>query len=262
MKRYFLSLFLPLLLCSCLEASVRLHSLIVGDTQSSDIREGTWRDCQSIQQSLKDIAHHLQIPHDETTLLEKKYTTDNIRKWISRIREDDIVFFYYSGHGFRPKKKSDPWPVLSCRRMVRKKSDFIFAKEICSAIKKKHPRLSLIFFDCCNDALKIKSPFNTSTYIPFTPPFPGLQTLFLNTKGMVTACAASPGQPALTCVAGGTIGSLFSISFLKALREEIGDSETQWEYVLERTIPKTFQDSNGRQRPFYKIRVTPIILDQ
>jgi len=253
-------IFIVLLLCSFqLEATPHLRALIVADIRSSDIREGTRYDYQRMQESVKNIAEQLQIPHTQTTLVEKNYTPDEIRKWIKTIQKGEIVLFYYSGHGFRPSKKSDPWPVLACRKLVTKKSYTIPGKEICSSIKKKEPRLSLIFFDCCNDPLHIKSlpPESSQLIIPEQPLLPGLSSLFLNLTGSVTACAASPGQPALTLIGGRTSGSLFSLGLVRSLLEEGEYMCTSWHNVLERTLPDIASMSSGRQRPCYIVDVRP-----
>jgi hypothetical protein len=254
------TLFIILLLYSLqLEATPHLRALIVADIRSSDIREGTRRDYQRMQENIKNIANQLQISHTQTTLIEKNYTPDEIRKWIKTIQKGEIVLFYYSGHGFRPSRKSNPWPVLTCKKVITKKSYVIPGKEICFSIKKKEPRLSLIFFDCCNDPLHIKSPQEESPQfiIPEEPYLPGLTSLFLKLTGSVTACAASPGQPALTLIGGRTTGSLFSLSLIFSLLEEGKQIGTSWSHVLERTIPDIDSISSGRQRPFYNVDVRP-----
>jgi len=251
----FLFLILSLLSPLYLEASPRLRVLIVADIVSRDIREGTSRDYRRIQESVKNIAEALHVPLSQSTLVEKNYTPDKIKNWIRAIRKEDIVLFYYSGHGFRPKKKSIPWPSLACKTVVRKKSHFISGKEIISSVKKRHPRFSLILFDCCNDPLHAKSPTEiTSQFlIPDGIPLPGLATLFLHTRGSVAISAASPGQPALALIGGKTIGSLFSMSFIRSLFEEGQYSDTSWHSVIERALPAIRSGSSERQRPFYKI---------
>ena len=134
-------------------------------------------------------------------------TPENCVQAINMLRisnPEDIIIFYYIGHGGRPSTNSDytrkhPYPQMCMAQFDQGK--FIPLEWVAKQLSTKGARLSVTFGMCCNNIsneISIKdSPNFTSSYshtYMTTNKRRRIQELFLNTKGNVLATSASPGQ--------------------------------------------------------------------
>lgn len=117
---------------------------------------------------------------------------------------DDIIVFYYIGHGGRPSTDSEymhkhPYPQMCLAQ--HDESKFIPLEWVDKMLSSKGARLSVTFGMCCNNvdnsiSIKDEPQFNTNyghTYLSKNK-IARIQELFLNTKGHVIATSASPTQ--------------------------------------------------------------------
>ena len=132
---------------------------------------------------------------------------ENCRAAINMLRisdPDDIIVFYYIGHGGRPTTDSDymrthPYPQMCLAQHDENK--FIPLEWVDKQLKSKGARLSVTIGMCCNNLdnrISIKdepnfSPNYGATYMSENK-LSKIQELFLNTKGSVIATSASPSQ--------------------------------------------------------------------
>ena len=117
---------------------------------------------------------------------------------------EDIIVFYYIGHGGRPSADADyirkhPYPQMCLAQHNPDK--YIPLEWIDKQLRKKGARLTVTLGMCCNNIsneISIKdAPNFTSSYSPIfmtANKRKRIQELFLNTKGNVLATSASPGQ--------------------------------------------------------------------
>ena len=117
---------------------------------------------------------------------------------------DDIIVFYYIGHGGRPAANSDymhkhPYPQMCLAQ--HDESKFIPLEWVDSILSSKGARLSITIGMCCNNidnsiSVKDEPQFDTNygkTYLSKNK-ITKIQDLFLNTKGHIIATSASPSQ--------------------------------------------------------------------
>ena len=132
---------------------------------------------------------------------------ENCKAAINMLRisdPDDIIVFYYIGHGGRPITDSDymrthPYPQMCLAQHDENK--FIPLEWVDKQLKSKGARLSVTIGMCCNNLdnrISIKdepnfSPNYGATYMSENK-LSKIQELFLNTKGSVIATSASPSQ--------------------------------------------------------------------
>lgn len=132
---------------------------------------------------------------------------ENCKAAINMLRisdPDDIIVFYYIGHGGRPTTDSDymrthPYPQMCLAQYDENK--FIPLEWVDKQLKSKGARLSVTIGMCCNNLdnrISIKdepnfSPNYGATYMSENK-LSKIQELFLNTKGSVIATSASPSQ--------------------------------------------------------------------
>jgi hypothetical protein len=190
---------------------------------------------------------------------------------------NDIVVFYYAGHGFRMPKDNRPGPYIDLRDLVRDKYlkyqvNSLSTEDIKDMIRKKGARLNLIISESCNDTITKTNPMVRE------PPMAGkkgglgmnwstqnCRDLFLNAMPTnVLIAAASPYQLAIS---NAEFGGYFSTFFRNNLEIHMGYSKTKvtWENIVDETKKQTEAKSRrtwcneektikcNQQRPFTNI---------
>ncbi|MBK8611019.1 MAG: caspase family protein [Chitinophagaceae bacterium] len=163
---------------------------------------------------------------------------------------NDIVIFYYSGHGFRQPRDGRPGPYMDMRDLVidKKKKyleNALSSEDIVQQIRKKGARLNLILTDCCNDNVTSTNPMATDPAIVPKKGF-GLnwsvqncRDLFLN--AMPTTILAAAASPYQLGISNPQFGGYFSTLFRNAVETHLGFSKTKvtWDSVFAQTKQQT-----------------------
>ncbi len=261
MKWLVLSLFLcfqPFLPARATKPALR--ALIACDMTSHNIRRGSRADRIRMKKTCQIIAKQLGIKAKITVLHGKKFGIKHVSRWINAIPSHckDILFFYYSGHGGRYRSLKDPWPFMIFPLYHRpQKAKPLMGASVYQLLAKKSARLAIILFDSCNRYFQKKSadlpsPQMTLSLSP-TQALPGLQTLFLKTRGIITSCAAQPGESAITTVRGQILGGIFTTGFLLSMAHVATQPVATWEQVFAETVLYCHNYCDGRQTPVYSI---------
>ncbi|NJN78684.1 MAG: caspase family protein [Saprospiraceae bacterium] len=157
-------------------------------------------------------------------------------------KSNDIVLFIYRGHGFRWSDQSEPWPQMDLRNGNYgriSQSTSVGLTQVFNIIRSKNARLNIVLADCCNNDIGI----NRKTETPLDDleskgsyDADKLKKLFLESKGSIISCAASPGEYSWVNT---TKGGFYTLSFIESLRAEVSSknrNEASWESVLNNTI--------------------------
>lgn len=166
---------------------------------------------------------------------------------------NDIVVFYYSGHGFRKEKDSRPGPYLD---MTTDLTDLNFMakaiklEDVTEMIRKKGARLNLVLSDCCNKQIGETS----TTEVPAITGKKGglgdywsdknLRDLFLNTnRTTIMFTAAEPFQLAIS---NPVFGGYFSNLFINAVDIHLSyaKNNVKWEDIIATTKQNTEHKAN------------------
>jgi hypothetical protein len=254
----------------------KLFLLAVTNVNDPSIGSSCAKDRDRIVETFQGLTDFLDIGFVPAIISGDNYNKLSVETAIKALNPsgNDIVVFYYSGHGFRKvKDKSNPFPYID----LRPKPDNTYMlnslslmNDIFLKIRAKGARLNLVISDCCNDDPgKINS---TGSPLPKNRGFnwkwseQNCQNLFLNsTPVSIIATAAKPDEEASS---NNDFGGFFSYFFKSSMENYFSFFKTDvtWQQVLEEASRQTiikakhtycskpFIDANiCQQTPLYKI---------
>ena len=246
-----LLLYLILLVCPTYSEAADLYAIFVGDTVSDDIKLSVQADIKMMKGEANKIAMYTGLKVKEVVLEGRQATTGNLLNKVKSIalNPDDVVIFYFSGHGFRtPSKQGNPWPNLFFTG-EQKAVDFL---AVTNVLKEKHPRLILAIADCCNNSIvDWFAPQIVNVAARNQNVDPRIQAnyrkLFLDTQGVIIASGSKAGEVAWCAENGALYTMAISKSLFKEVREPAG--EASWTTLLDRA---SF-DVDQYQHPQYQL---------
>ena len=162
------------------------------------------------------------------------------------VRADDVLWFYYSGHGFRWKNQStaNPWPILQIGK--NRKTQALSMASVIYALEARGARLTITMSDSCNVAAATSRTRRRST--GFGPRLrAGLTALFRYSRGRIRAVAATASEIA---TGNSHTGGLFTRNWLSAIHDEarVGRA-ANWRNIASRARRSVSRKSNYRQNP-------------
>lgn len=266
-------------------SEIKMHVLIVANTNDPTIGPSCNRDMGRMLDAFQGIADFLGVTMPAPKMIYgDDYTLKNIRKAIDDIMPapNDIVVFYYSGHGFRkdpaPNGKPIPYqksryPFLDFR--AKPEEDYntlsMNVEEIFKIIKTKKARFSLVLSDCCNN---IPGATNRQGRPVGGAPRgaaldwseDNISSLFLNPKKIaVLATAADIGQLA---TGSNSFGGFFSYFFKTSMETNFSvfKNNVTWKMIVDEAKTQTSErvaqthcgqppseENRCKQNPFFTI---------
>lgn len=227
-----------------------LHALLVYDTLSKDIQSTTLIDQNKINRHLALIQKYTGLHMKTQQLAAQAYTLENVLSSLERIEveSDDVIFFYYAGHGYHPVNLQSPWPAMVSPKSVA----HLPLDTVIALIESKKPAFAIVLADCCNDYLP-----ETDLLMALTQDFSifsknhvqrNYRRLFLEEKGLLVAVGAELGD---TSKCNDHLGGFFTHSFFSTLSYAVRNyREIDWESILSMTALSIDQ----YQTPYYEIQ--------
>lgn len=228
--------------------SATMHVIFVINTEDKGI--GCENDLKNWEKLIPDIKKYSGINIEKHYLKDKKWSDKDVTNLVDRIKvaPDDVILFYYSGHGFRFEKgQDDQWPYMALQDSVM--SEYV----LYSTLHKKNARLLLVIADCCN------------SYCPGTAPkyvFKGkvseetitenYRNLFLKAKGTIIASGCIPGQYSY---GGDPDGGAYTSTLITNIRLSVNSEGSTWKQIFEASNQALV---GGKQQPQYKMDMDPL----
>ena len=211
-----------------------LHVVLVGDINAEEhvLESATKKDLEAMHAEMLKVARNIGYESSEQIHLGYSLSSKKILSHCKKmnVERDDIVFFYFSGHGYTtPKQWEDPWPNIALSGDQRG----IPVSRVANVVRNLKPRLGIIFADCCNSLfsdeyapLVLKQVVHTHMGRVEA----NYRKMFLDQQGLIIIAGSKKAQPSLATYA----GSFCTLAFLQSFREKMSQSSAQvnWESLL------------------------------
>jgi len=230
------------------DKQARLHLLLVANTEDKEIGKTCVIDKDATYKTFSDIAEFLEIQFKPTVIFGKEFSKVNVDNAVSAVQPgpNDIVVFYYSGHGFNNMDEQYMFPYLDLRDKSFQRFGGAYTlniETIYQKLRSKGARLNLVISDCCNNdptsAALISGQGATTRTSSIGWSMENCQALFMSKKPtsiLMTAARKgelSAGNPAN--------GGIFTFMFREQLEKSLGpfSRNPSWKNLIEQTRTET-----------------------
>lgn len=197
-------------------------------------------------------------------------TPENCKATIQLLRindPNDIIVFYYIGHGARPTTDTDymmehPYPQICVGQFDENK--YIPLEWINNQLSAKGARLSVTIGMCCNNLSNISikdgpvfSPNYGATYMSGNK-LARIQDLFLNVKGNVLSTSASPTQTSGCFKSDFGVIDRYTTVLCDIFNSVLDnyDKTLTWDDLLDSLSDIIDENTNGDQTPIHETHLT------
>lgn len=253
---------------------VALHLILVANTLDKKIGKTCETDKKNVLDLFKEIASYLGIVFIPTVISDENFSRTTVLEALNKLSPspNDIVVFYYSGHGYNSKSNFPNIDLRYKSSLDVGGENAMNMEEIYNYILAKKARLNLVISDCCNNEISdatneiADAPSLRSTSVGWSKI--NAMNLFLKVNNSIVMTAASKGQ-----LSAGNIndGGFFTSNFLDNIEKSLGKftsfDQNNWNFVVTqakaRTIDKAASSrcrmpdksiKNCNQTPFYLLK--------
>jgi Caspase domain len=242
-----------------------LHLVLVSNSNDARLGMGFMANHRKLKSLFTDIAGSCNLNLDLVEVSGDNFRRSNILSAVSNLytAPNDIIIFYYSGHGFRYPDQQSGWPRMDLRANAFK--DFVDTNslsidtDVYQPLKRKGARLTIVIGECCNTVPEAE-PISADPMLIA----PGENILsadkaksLMNKKGDILIATSSPNEPSVYYV---SIGGFFCNNFVTSLLSNLGfnssATDITWENIFNLAKQGTELEalmSGKKQNPYWHI---------
>jgi len=151
--------------------------------------------------TMRQIANILQLRFigdgSGYDIFDKNFHCRNIRSALQGLSpgKNDVVVFYYSGHGIRQSTDLSPLPTLACDDPddpAAAEEPKLTLQDVVRSLAFKDSRLAIIIADTCNYPIQLPPEYRAAMLQ--APVAQAYRRLFLESAGVIVIDSASPGE--------------------------------------------------------------------
>ncbi|MEO3404941.1 hypothetical protein AAFN85_13630 [Mucilaginibacter sp. CAU 1740] len=246
-------------------AASRIQLILVSNTNDSQLGDGFRVNHRKVKAFFKDIAKVCGVPINIIEITGENFSQPTLRKLVSDFlpSENDIVIFYYSGHGFHARMDNGSWPSLDLRQGfadgLAEENSMSLAKDIYQPLCNKKARLTMVFGECCNMYAGALFPIKDNTLLmaPSNMLNPAAVKKMFNKTGNFLIAGSDVNEPSYYGLGwGGSFCNNFISAFLQATG--ISSSSMRWKDIISSARLSTMKDTESekkKQEPIYHYEV-------
>ncbi len=221
-----------------------LHAILVADTNDYLIGDSTKQDLRNLENLVNRISQQTGLTLQSVSLEGEQFTQAQVESALDKltVANDDVVIFYYSGHGGRALNKTTRWPSLALNKKATGANSLFDFDNIIERLQQQRPRLVLAIADACNDVV----PPPKDRGIPKIGEY---RELFLNYQGHLIFASSKPGQKSAGTIKGGYFTNVWLASL---------NSETTWERIIKRSTVQIATGEGKVQTPQVIFDIKPV----
>ncbi len=152
------------------QLKTKLYLIAVANTKDASIGVSTKKDLDKITSNFDLISRKAGIQYIPKVFAGNNFFKIDIEKYIKSLRpgSNDIVIFYYSGHGFRFSDDLSPYPRISLRTTFIQDLAInnLVLEDIYNSLLKKKAKVTMVLGDCCNENIGRINPVGFSLLRP------------------------------------------------------------------------------------------------
>ncbi|MBO0935277.1 caspase family protein [Fibrella sp. HMF5335] len=231
-----------------------VHAILVADTTDPLLHTVCKRDIDIMHRQFVQVAAAIRYELREQVVAGETFSSKRLRNVVSKLSPapDDIIFLYYTGHGYNARRRAGRFPVMLLDKdaAVSGRNPGLLA--VHQVLTAKHARLCITLGDCCNQLVRNMRGMVNKTVAPKALLLTNdsldevYRTLFLNVKGDALIASSQPPQQAY---AHPDSGSFYTRSFNEALElASRNNKQVSWETLLRDTQSRLTRHQATRTR--------------
>lgn len=219
------------------EQKRNFYLIIIANTNDPFIGKSSQKDLTGVYETFATLTKQAGIGFVPVIVSGDAFNIANTQRAIDTIKPSalDIIFFYYTGHGFRFANDASKYPRISFRTntMQLRTDNNLAVEDVYKTLIAKRARVTIVISDCCNEKLGASVPFGLDMLRPRATGTEGLKLnydnfrkLFLPTQATsIIIGSASPNQLAVgNPNMGGFFTNFFKAELIKSLYSNTGES--------------------------------------
>lgn len=244
MKRFVLLLVIAAIVGVVPVFAADVHAIFVIDTDDPNIGDSVRKDMENVEAMLRDAAGRTNMGISVQRFIDRNMTTDRVAAAVRGLDPgpDDMVVFYYSGHGFRTRLGETRYPALSMEGSPDLELYWVFEE-----LYNKDPRLLIVMADACNnilpDSMQPSAPEEKSRVEANVTD--NYRALFREASGAVIASSSIPGQYSQALSSGGA----YTLEWLAAIQEGLTQPGPNWPDIMSASVEPILFYGGDRQDP-------------
>lgn len=236
------------------EQNRKFYLILVANTNDPLVGASAKKDMEQVYETFSSLTLSAGIGFVPIIVSGDNFNLGSTRRAIDTIQPGttDIVFFYYSGHGYRNDTDKSPYPRISFRtnNLQVRADNNLSVEEIYQRLLAKRALVTIVLSDCCNEKINALVPFG---YPLLRPRSMGTAALKLNHDqfrklflpdqrisliiGTASAKQLALGNPTM----GGYFTHFFKAELVKSLYSNAG--ENNWLGISVQAAKKTSNQS-------------------
>jgi len=251
--------------CAIYSNAKTIHAIAFCNTNDAKIGQAAVVSHDMFNNELSNLAYLLNYEYDFVDFVGNECSKENLEKKISSVTStpEDIIVFYYFGHGTRAEGQTSPFPQMCLKYEIYDQDKFMPVQYVINRLEKQPAHLKLIVSMCCNNVVGGVSPKNTMCEAMGPTSLNRInienyKKLFNDFTGTLAITGSEPGQYSWC---NSQYGGIFDVVFWAAM-EAVGNNQlpADWNSIFSAVQGKTdelaYRSTNPptHQKPYFEIK--------